>query len=75
MLIFVTVKPRKKENKVEKVNDNHYTVWTKEVPQKGKANNAVIKLLAEYFDIKQSAILLKSGTTSKHKICEVGLSL
>lgn len=71
MLIFVTVKPRKKENKIEKINETHYVIWTKEPPEKGKANNGVIKLLASYFDLSQSKIILRSGATSKQKVFEV----
>jgi len=71
MHIFVTVKSRKKENKVEKVDDLHFIVWTKELPVKGRANNAIMRLLASYFDISLSTILLKSGLTSKHKVFEI----
>lgn len=71
MLIFVTVKPRKKENKIEKIDNKHYVVWTKELPVKGKANYAVTKLLASHFDISQSNIILTSGITSKQKVFEI----
>jgi len=71
MHIFVTVKTRKKENKVEKIDNTHYVIWTKEIPQKGKANIAVIKLLASKLHLPPSSILLKSGLTSKQKIFEI----
>ncbi len=37
-------------------------------PENGKANDEVIQILADYFDIPKSEITLKSGYTSKNKI-------
>lgn len=37
----------------------------------GKANEAVIKALAEYFGIAKSNIALIKGQASKHKIFEI----
>lgn len=71
MYIFVTAKARKKENKVEKIDNTHYVIWTKEIPQKGKANTAIIKLLASKLRLPPSSVLLKSGSTSKKKIFEI----
>jgi len=71
MRIFVTVKSHKKENKVEKIDQTHFIVWTKELPIKGKANNSAIKLLAKQLVIPPSAIYLKSGAASNRKIFEI----
>lgn len=38
---------------------------------KGKANEALIELLAEYFDLPKSAIRLVKGETSRQKILEI----
>ena len=51
MKIFVTAKPNAREDKVEKIDDTHFVVWTTELPVKGQANFAIIKLLAEYFGV------------------------
>ncbi len=48
-----------------------YTAWVKEPPEKGKANDAVIKLLAEYFKVPRSHVHLISGATSKRKLFEI----
>lgn len=40
-------------------------------PSKGKANEAVIKLLAKELGIKKSQIAIVSGETSKIKIIEL----
>ena len=41
------------------------------VPEKGKANKALIKLLSKLFDISQSEIEIKSGHKSRIKIVRV----
>jgi hypothetical protein len=71
MKIFVKVKPRAREKKVIKISDTNFKVWVKESPEKGKANRAVLKALADYFNISQSNIKIISGSTSKLKIIEI----
>ena len=71
MKIFVKVKPRAKIEKVEKVDERNFTVFVKESPIKGLANQAVTKVLAEYFKVSSSKVKIISGHTSKQKIIEI----
>jgi hypothetical protein len=71
MKISVKVKPNAKQEKIEKVNESHFLVSVKEKPQEGKANKAVIKILAEYFGVPQSQVVLLKGQTSREKIYEI----
>jgi len=71
MKIFVKAKPLAKEEKIEKIDDDHFVVWVKEPPLKGQANEAIRKKLADYFRVPVSQILLKSGFASKDKIFEI----
>lgn len=83
MRITVNVKTSSREEKVEQVsqaslgfnNDREdkvlYKVFVKEEPIDGKANNAVIRVLADYFNVPKSLIHLISGHTYKQKIFEV----
>lgn len=71
MKIFVKVKPKAKEEKVEKIGDINFKVSVRQLPEKGRANLAVIRALADYFDISQSNIKIISGSTSKLKIIEI----
>ena len=48
-----------------------YKVSVKEAPINGKANEAIIEALAEYFDTAKSNINLISGQSSKQKIFEI----
>jgi len=68
--LFVTVKANAKVDLVEKIDDNHFRVSVKAPPRNGKANQAVIKTLSEYFDAPKSKFLLLSGETSKTKVIQ-----
>jgi len=72
MKIFVQVKADAKENKVEGMGSGHYRVRVKAPPIEGKANEALVAVLAEYFDVPKRTVRLCSGQTSKKKIFEVG---
>jgi len=71
MKIFVIAKPNAREDKMEKVDESHFIVWTTEPPTKGQANFAIIKLLAEYLKVSRLNIKIVSGFTSKNKIIEI----
>lgn len=71
MKIFVKVKPRARENKIEKIDDSNFIISVKEAPVKGKANESVIKVLADYFNIGKSDLKIISGHTSKQKVIEI----
>jgi uncharacterized protein (TIGR00251 family) len=70
MKIGVKVIPN---SKVEEVimSDGKYLVKVKQPPREGKANRAVMKLLAHYFKVPQVAIRVVSGLGSKDKIIEI----
>ena len=71
MKIFVSIKPNAKVKKVEKINKSHFKVWVKESPVDGKANFALIKALAGYFDIAPSRVEIISGHFLKKKVVEI----
>ena len=71
MKIFVKAKPLAKEEKIEKVDETHFIVCVKEPPKQGKANEAIRKELADYFQVPVSQIILQSGFVSKHKVLKI----
>jgi len=71
MKISIIAKPNKKEEKIEEIGENEFRVFVKATAKKGKANRAVIKILAEYFNVAKSDINIISGLNSKHKIIEI----
>ncbi len=71
MKIVVKAKPGAKIEKIEKVDGKNFTVSVKEPPIKGRANQAIVKALAEYFKIPSSKVKIISGYTSKQKVIEI----
>ena len=73
MKIFVSVKTKSKEEKVEKIDKNHFKVKVKELPVDGKANKKVVKLIADYFKVPSSDIDIATEHKSSKKIIEINL--
>ena len=71
MRIFVKTKPNAKEEKMERISETHFLIAVKEPPVKGKANVAIQKALAKYFNVAPSGVKLVSGFSSKQKVFEV----
>lgn len=71
MRIFVKVKAKTKEEKVEKIDESHCAVWVKEEAKQGRANAAVIKALAGHFQKRPSAVRIVAGHASRQKIVEL----
>ncbi len=82
MLIQVKVKPNSKTEKIEEPKtklwedkNDIYTVYVKEPPIEGRANEAVRRVLADHFGVSQSRVVLKRGSTSKIKYFEIEKSM
>lgn len=71
MRIFIKVKPSARENKIEKLDEEHFVVSVKEPPVQGRANRAIINELANYFGISASSVTILSGHTSRNKIVKI----
>ncbi|MBO4700212.1 MAG: DUF167 domain-containing protein [Alphaproteobacteria bacterium] len=68
--INLRVIPRAKQNKVT-AEDGRIRVHITAAPVDGAANDAVIKLLAEYFDLPKSQIKIVRGCAARDKIIEI----
>ncbi len=71
MKIIIKAKPGAKEDKIEKIDEANYIVYVKAFAIDGKANAAIIKLLADYFDISQSLVKIISGHMARVKVIEI----
>ena len=71
MIINVRVIPRARQNKITLDENGRVRVHTVAVPADGQANDAVIKMLAEYFDVPKSSIEIVRGATSRDKVIRV----
>jgi uncharacterized protein len=69
----VKVKPNSKSPKIVEEEDGSLTVHLKSPPVDGKANEELVKVLAEKYQVKKSCITIKSGLTSRQKLVEIGI--
>ena len=70
MKIQIKVKPNSRPAELIQEGES-FIVKVKEPPKEGQANQAVIKLLADYFGVPQSQVRILSGFRSRNKIIEV----
>ncbi len=71
MKIFIKVKTGAKKETIEKIGERCFVVAVKARPEKGKANLAVERAIAEYFGVSVSRVKIISGATFKEKILEI----
>lgn len=75
VVVSVRVKPRSSRDRVLGIKDGELEVSVTAPPTDGKANTAVVLLLADVLGVGRRSIELVSGTTSRHKRFKVtGLS-
>ncbi len=71
MKIFIKARPNSKEELIKKIDENHFLVRVKEPPIQGRANRAIISLVAKYFGLAPTQVIIVSGFTAKNKIIEL----
>lgn len=71
MKISIKAKPNSREEKVEQITEAEFIVSVKEPPVQGRANEAIIRILADYFNVSKSQVRIVSGWTSRQKVIEV----
>ncbi len=69
--LAVKVKPSAREDKIEALSNTSYKVWVTAKAEKGKANQAVIKLLAKHLKVKKSQLRFVAGLKSREKVIEL----
>ena len=71
MKINIKVKPASRKNEVKIISDGSLEVRVTAVPEKGKANKAVIELLSKHFKVPKSAIVILRGKNTRNKIIKI----
>jgi uncharacterized protein (TIGR00251 family) len=69
-ILRVRVKPNAKQTRIQK-GETEWVVALTAPPTEGKANQALIQLLAQELNLPKSRIHIKSGHTSRHKLIEI----
>ncbi len=70
MRISIKVMPKSSREEVVE-EDGAIKVYVKAAPDKGKANKAVIDLIAEHYGVRKADVTIVSGETARKKIVEV----
>jgi uncharacterized protein YggU (UPF0235/DUF167 family) len=74
ILLRIKAKPGAREDRILGVRNGDLLVSVRAAPEGGKANEAIIKVLADALDLRKSDIILKAGAGSSHKTFELPLS-
>ncbi len=69
--IWATVKPQATRQEVKQIADGDYLISVHAVARQGKANDALIEILADYFSIPKSSIRIVRGRNSRRKLLEI----
>lgn len=71
MIYTVTVKPHSKKGPLVTASDRELIVYLREKPVDGEANSALVKLLAEHFQVAKSQVHIKTGARGRKKLVEI----
>lgn len=65
------VKPGARRNRLIGAHGGALKLEVQAAPERGRANDAVVAMLAEVFDVPRSLVSVVSGSTSRDKVVEV----
>jgi len=71
MKIIIQMRPGSSKAKVEKIDEGQYRVGVPSIPEKGKANEEMLELLADYFQVAKSSVRIVIGKTAREKLVEI----
>jgi len=71
MKIFIKAKPMARKENIERISDTNFVVSVKEPPRDGKANEAILKALAQYFNVSRQDVKILVGHSAKQKIIQI----
>ena len=73
MRLKVKVKPSSKREGVREVSLGELEVRVSAPPERGKANERLIELLAKHYGVRKGAVRILRGETSREKLIEIDL--
>jgi uncharacterized protein len=72
--IEVKVHPRARRTEVRRLDEARLEIWLPDAPERDRANQRLIELIAEYAGVPKRAVTLTSGRTSRRKVFEVDVT-
>ncbi|MDR2770252.1 MAG: DUF167 domain-containing protein [Rickettsiales bacterium] len=71
MLVKVRAIPRAGRNQIVLSAAGSLRIYASSAPENGKANEAVAKMLADYFGVPKSSVRLVRGASSRDKVFSI----
>ena len=71
MIIKVKAHPNSKKQELRQLIDGSFEIWIYQAPEHGKANEKIAEMLAEFFAVAKSLVVLVSGASAKFKTFEI----
>ncbi len=68
----MTVKPNAKKAEIVELGANRYRACVREPARDGKANRALIDLLAAHFRLPKRSIKIVHGQSGRQKVVDIG---
>lgn len=73
MIVRVKVKPGSKREEVKELSEDYLEVRVSAPPEKGRANERVLELVAKYYGVRKSSVRILKGETAREKLIEINL--
>lgn len=70
-ILTVRVQPRSSRSELVRISETEFKARLTSAPEKGKANQELLELLADYLGVPPSNLRLIRGQTSRVKLIEV----
>jgi uncharacterized protein (TIGR00251 family) len=67
----IKVKPSSRIDELVALDDGSYEARVKAPPVDGKANAALIALVAEHFSVRKAQVTIKSGASGRQKLVQI----
>jgi uncharacterized protein len=71
LTIQVKVKPRAKVSELSQAADGTWIARLKAPPVDGRANEELVRLVAEHFKCRKAVVTIKAGASSRTKLVKV----
>ena len=71
--LLVKVTPNARENSIRQFQDGTWIAEVKAPPKDGKANRALIKVIAKQFNVTKSQVSIKRGKSGRTKLIQLNI--
>lgn len=73
MRIYIKVIPKASKNEIVKISEGEYKAKITAAPENNKANEMLVEVLADFFDVSKSSIKIVGGKTARTKIIDISV--